>query len=470
MQTQIHRLSLRDLSAELAAGRLTAREITAHYLERIERLDPKLNAFVHVDADGALTAADAADARRACNRALGPLDGVPVAVKDNLLVAGMPCVWGSRAFEGYVPDHDELVIAVARRAGLVILGKTNVPEFTLRGVTTNPVFGSTGNPWDPALTPGGSSGGSVAAVAAGLAAFALGTDGGGSIRRPAGFTGLVGLKPSIGRIARAHGLPPLLADCEVVGPITRRADDMQLAMSVLAGAQAEDLRSHGFAPIESQTITPANSLRILYVPQFGTAPVDPEIGAACAAAATTLAEMGHSVEIGALPLDMDAVTAQWGVLANTALALMARGRAGFIDEVSAPFADQIRAGEQVSGTDYLAFQDVLTAFREDTAALFEDYDVIITPSSAANPWPRDQQFPPEIDGKPAGPRGHAVFTNWVNACGHPGIGVPAGRTEQGLPIGMQLVGAFGADALLIGLAQQLETRSQWADLWPAAFA
>lgn len=465
MGTDIHKLSIREMHAGLKAGSLTAPAILEHYLERIDRLDPALNAFVHLDKAGAREAAAAADIRFEAGKPLGLLDGIPVAIKDNILVAGMPCVWGTKLFADYIADRDEMPVKLLREAGAVIVGKTNVPEFTLRGFTGNAVFGATGNPWNPELTPGGSSGGSVSAVAAGLVSYSLGTDGGGSIRRPAGYTGIVGLKTSISRIPRADGLPPLLADCEVVGPLARTTDDVRVVMSVLARPHPEDQHSLAFSPMRDQAASPG-PLKILFVERFGDAPVDPEIAALCRSAAMSLEAFGHSVACGAIPIDLGPVTANWQILANAGLAKLAADRPDYFDLVSAPFADQARAGAKLSASEYVGFIDTIAAFRIETARLFQTIDVIITPASAANPWPRATQFPPLIDGKEAAPRGHAVFTGWVNACGHPGLSVPAGWNADGLPVGMQMVGAFGGDDLLLDLAQQYETANPWGDRWP----
>ena len=466
MTKDIYRVTLREMGESLRDGSLTAIAVVDHYLERIERIDPALNAFVYLDKDGARGAAAQADVRFSAGEPLGPLDGIPVAVKDNLLVAGMPCVWGTRLFENFSAETDELPVQLLREAGAVILGKTNVPEFTLRGFTGNPVFGSTGNPWNPALTPGGSSGGSVAAVAGGLAPYSIGTDGGGSIRRPAGYTGIVGLKPSIARIPRNNGLLPLLSDCEVVGPIARTSDDIRVIMSVIGHATSEDQRSYGFRPISLEAEEP-KALRILFVERFGEAPVDPEIVALCSASVDVMQRLGHQITRGSLPLDLGPISNGWQILANAGLAKLAQDMPCFFDLVSPAFADQARAGGKLSASDYVGFIETINAFRFAAGKLFEDIDVVITPSSAAHPWPRDTQFPPVIDGKDAGPRGHAIFTNWVNACGHPGISLPAGWNSDNMPAGLQAVGAYGADDLLLDFATQFEKAQPWADRWPA---
>ncbi|WP_320203160.1 amidase [Agrobacterium rosae] len=446
MKDSIYRLNLRQLGTALREGSLSAIAVLDHYLDRIGRLDGELNCFAHVDVEGARAAARLADERLASGKPLGPLDGIPVAIKDNLLVAGMPCVWGTKLYRDYIAEEDELPVRLLRQAGAVIVGKTNVPEFTLRGFTGNAVFGSTGNPWNPAVTPGGSSGGSVAAVAA-------------------GYVGIVGLKPSIGCIPRQGGLPPLLADCEVVGPLARTVDDIRLILSVIGRANSADPRSFGFPAIDALSATPEPK-RILFVERFGDAPVDPEIAALCSRAADRFAALGHEVERGALPLDLKSVNAGWPILANTGLAKMAALDPRFLQLVSAPFSEQAKAGAKLSATDYLTFIETLDAFRVAAARLLETFDVVLTPASAAHPWPRDTQFPPVIDGKEAGPRGHAVFTNWMNACGHPGISIPVGPGTGGMPVGLQAVAAFGADDALLDFAASFEQVHPWADRWP----
>ena len=227
--------------------------------------------------------------------ARGPLDGVPVTIKDNLSVAGMPATFGSPAYRSFIPVEDELPVARIRQAGAVVLGKTNLPEFALEGYTDNALFGATGNPFDPALTTGGSTGGGAASVAALYAPVALGTDGGGSLRRPAAHCGLFALKTSIGRIPRRGGLPQLLFDFEVAGALTRTLRDTRTVYETMAATVSA---SAPIAPPEPPL--PRPPLRILAVEFFGDAPLDPEIGRSFRAFIDRLATHGHDVRAGSL--------------------------------------------------------------------------------------------------------------------------------------------------------------------------
>jgi aspartyl-tRNA(Asn)/glutamyl-tRNA(Gln) amidotransferase subunit A len=459
------RWPVRRLAQHLRDGSVSARAVLDHYLARIERLNPRLNAITFLDPRAQI-AADDSDRRFLAGRPRSLIDGIPVAIKDNLLVYGQPAVWGSRLYAEHVSDRDELPIALLRDAGAVILGKTNVPEFTLGGFTDNPVFGATRNPWDLTLTPGGSSGGSAAAVAAGLVPLALGTDGGGSIRRPAGHTGLVGLKPSIARIPRADGFPAILLDCEVVGPLARTVDDVRIVLACLARPHPSDQRSRGL-PTLAQAGETRGPRRILLVERFGDAPVDGHIAASSRKAAENLAALGHHVTTGPLPLSIDAVSAAWNKIGAVGLAMLAQREPRFFELASPDYQDLARAGAKVSGGEYLEIVQMLDALRAETGRVFASIDVIVTPTAAAQPWPASEPFPPMIEGHEAGPRGHAVFTGWVNACGHPALAIPVDPAPDGMPIGLQLVGDFGAEGLLLDLAEDYETRHPWADRWPA---
>jgi aspartyl-tRNA(Asn)/glutamyl-tRNA(Gln) amidotransferase subunit A len=451
------------LAGRFAQGTLSPVAALEAALARIARLNPRLNAIVALDEAGARAAARASEARWRAGVPLSPLDGVPLTVKDNITVASLPCAWGSPLFRDFVPQRDELPVARARAAGLIVLGKTNVPEFTLQGYTDNAVYGPTRNPWDPALTPGGSSGGAVAAVAAGLGPLALGTDGGGSIRRPASHAGLVGLKPTPGRVPRCDGLPAILLDFEQIGPIARTVADLVALLAILAPADARDAASRALPPFTVPAVAPRR--RILFIPRLGTHPVEPEIAVATAAAAARLAALGHQVEDGEAPFTVEETTAIFGPVGQIGLAWLLAEKGG------TPEAPMLRemaeAGRALTGTALFAALDRIAAFRRRMAAFFGAWDLILTPAAAALPWPAEQVAPPTIDGKPVGPRGHAVFTNFANIAGLPGIALPIAPAANGLPIGMQLVGPAGADGLLCAIAAEWEAAEPWAQRWPS---
>ena len=440
------------LAAALRGGALTAEALLDLCLDRIRRIDTRLNSFVALDEAGARAAARASDARLRAGTPRSALEGVPLSVKDNILVAGMPATWGSRAFADFVPGRDELPIARLRAAGAVIIGKTNVPELTLEGYTRNELFGVTRNPWDVRLTPGGSSGGAAAGVAAGLVAAAIGTDGGGSIRRPACHTGLVGFKPSTGHIARIDGFPAILTDFEVVGTLTRSVADAVVLDAAMAGPDARDRRSLYAAAAP----WPPGRRRILFLPQFGGAPVDPEVAAATAAVAAALARAGHTVQRGEVFFDLDDAARIWQVIGRAGVAWLA-GRDG--GRLAASAGASVRAmaaeGAQLTGADYSDALERVAAFRHRCADVFAATDLVLTPTAAALPWPAEQPYPDRIAGRSAGPRDHAVFTGWVNIAGLPAISLPVAVSAAGLPIGVQFVAGFGCDAALLDFAGRL---------------
>ncbi|MDQ0455610.1 amidase [Rhizobium paknamense] len=436
------------LAEALRSGALTAQSLLERCLERIETLDGNLNSFVALDRAGAEQAARESDRRLACGEARSALEGIPLSIKDNLLMKGLPASWGSRALKDFVPEHDELPVARLRAAGAVLIGKTNVPELTLEGYTGNDLFGITRNPIDPRLTPGGSSGGAAAGVAAGLVPAAIGTDGGGSIRRPACHTGLVGWKPSTGRIARGSGFPAILLDFEVIGTVTRTVTDAILLDGVLKGAHPMDRRS---------LLREAPSLdierpRILYIPQFNDSPVDPEVAAAIDGFACELAQQGAEIIKDGLVFDLDLVNRVWRVISRSGVAYLMRTYPDLVSLGGASVQAMAEDGHRISGADYIAALEDVAALRAALTSLFRDYDFILTPSAAALPWPADQAYPDVIDGKPAGPRDHAVFTGWVNIAGLPAISLPVATSREGLPIGAQLVGGFGRDDTLLNFA------------------
>lgn len=465
--TELWRLSAAELAAEYRKLRVSPVDAVEECLERCARFNPVLNAIVTLDTGGARAAAAASAARWRSGAPLSVVDGVPVTIKDNMLVAGLRATWGSRLYADYVPEGDELAVARLRAAGVVIIGKSNAPEFTLQGYTDNEMFGPTRNPWDLRLTPGGSSGGAVAGVAAGLTPLAIGTDGGGSIRRPAAHCGLVGLKPSTGRIARADGFPVILHDLEVIGAVARTTADVALAMQVMAGPDPRDRASLAFGAFEPNVSADPPPQRLLFVPRFGAAPVDPEVRDSVEEAAERLEGLGHAVEIGEAPFDVAALDRIWPVISQAGLAWLLRDKPYWRGRVGAALAAMAGAGQGLLASDYVEALDVLRGLYAALAQAFGRVDAILTPTAAALSWPARESHPTTIDGVAVGGRGHAVFTAFANASGCPGISVPCRPSRAGLPIGFQLIGRYGEDDLLLALAAQYERAYPWSHLWPA---
>lgn len=454
-QAPLWQQSATQLRAAYRAGTTTPSDVLESVLRRNEAVNPVLNIFAYLDVEGARQAARASDARYAEGRPLGDFDGIPVTIKDNIPVAGLPCAWGSNLYKDRIAETDELPVARLRAQGAVILGKTNVSEFTLgRGNLSTLAFGVTRNPWNPALTTGASTGGGVAAVASGVGPIAIGTDGGGSIRRPASHTGLVGLKPSTGRVARIDGLPPILHDFEIIGPIARTVDDLALALSVIEGPHPEDRLSFGFTQGRLDPIEGAK--RILYVPELAGMMVEPEVAASCAAVVDQLRALGHQVDVATEePFDTALFEKHWPVVGAAGLAWLLRDTA-WEGQVGAPYPPMIEKGKALSATEYV---DAMMAWREIYAQLaqkLQQYDLIMTPSAGALPWKAEDYAPPY----------HRAFTGFVNAAGLPAISIPGPRADNGLPVGFQLIAGFGGDWDLLSIARQYEAAHPWADSWP----
>jgi aspartyl-tRNA(Asn)/glutamyl-tRNA(Gln) amidotransferase subunit A len=438
-------------------------EVLQSVLDRYERVNSAINAVVTLDAQGACDAARASEQRMMRGERLGELDGVPVTIKDNIQVKGLRATWGSELYRDYVPQRDELAVARLRAAGAVIVGKTNTPEFALSGFTDNRLFGPTRNPWQTELTPGGSSGGAVAALAAGIAPLALGTDAGGSIRRPASYAGVVGFRPSTGRIARAYGFPPMAGDFQVIGPAARTVDDVAILFRHLSGPDPIDLISLRAPPQESGAKRP---LRIRCVTSLGKAPIEPDIVSSVRDAAAILKALGHEVVDGAAPYDVSNIDEIWGTLSAAGLARVLATYAGWREKIHPSLMPAAERGTSDTGIEYVQALDAVTELRRRMAQEFEKYDVLVTPTCASHPWPIGTPYPKEINGVPVGPRGSALFSTFVNAAALPAISVPVTPSASGIPIGMQLVGRYGADETLLSLAAEFESAQPWASRWP----
>ncbi|MFL9879502.1 amidase [Herbaspirillum rhizosphaerae] len=466
MKGELWRLGAAQLVSGYRSGAFTPVNALEACLERIAHCQPMINAMVFIDVDGARTAAQASSARWRASAPLGPLDGVPVSVKDNMHVAGMPTSWGSRLLQGFVAAKDELPVARLRHAGAVLIGKTNLPEFAMQGYTWNALYGASRNPWNMAMTSGGSSGGAAAAVAAGCGPLALATDGGGSIRRPASHCGLVGFKPSAGMVPRGGGLPEIFLDYEVTGGIGRSVADVTAFASVLAGRDLTAPASAGYRA------------RILLVPRFGDHPVDAGIAAQLMQAADQFAALGHDV-VSIEYFDLaEEINQRWSALSTAGLAWMMERASSYPEFAAAcrsiskdssselelllgeAARENLSAGRKLSSSALFETLVAVHTLKLRLGEVFSQYDAILTPATAALPWPAEQTHPTVIDGTPVGPRGHAIFTAFANAAGLPAIALPTGLVD-GMPTGLQLIGMQGRDAELLALAQQYEDAHPW---------
>lgn len=454
MTKVLWKMSAAELAKSYREGTVKPSAALATILERIAVVDPLVNVFALLDVNGAQKAAAESDLRFAEGRPLGAFDGVPVTIKDNINVEGLRCAWGSKLYLDRISPADELPVARLRAQGAVILGKTNVSEFTLgRGNVNTLAFGTTRNPWNLAVTSGASTGGGSAGVAAGLGPVALGTDGGGSIRRPSSYNNLVGLKPSTGRVARTDGLPAILHDFEIIGPIARTVDDLAMTLSAIEGPDPRDRLSFGFTPGAFEPVE--KGLKILYVPKFGTWEVEEQITRSCAKAAKDLGALGFSIEEGETPFDLDLFETYWPLIGGSGLAWLLKDTdwKGVIGDAYPPM---IEKGQSASAIDYVAALDAARRIYLQLAEKFETYDLIMTPSAGAMPWKAEDH----------GPAYHRAFTGFVNAAGLPGISIPCDPAEDGMPIGFQLIAPFGRDWQLLSIAKLFEDTHPWAHKWP----
>jgi amidase len=471
MDTELLLRPATELAALVRGAEVTARELTEAALDRIEALQPDLNAFVYTDADGALAAAEAVAAGDE-----RPFAGVPIAVKDTAAVAGMPYTLGSDMFGDFVPGHDAFVVRRLRDAGFVIVGKTNLPEFGILPVTEPRRFGPTRNPWDTERTPGGSSGGAAAAVASGMVPLAHGSDGGGSIRIPAACCGLVGLKPSRGRVSRGpeQGDDFLVQD----GVLTRTVAETAALLDVLAGYEPGDAT---WAPPPEEPFAAAAArepgrLRIGVTTTAAIpAPLDPLCERAVGDAAELLGSLGHEVEeIQAPPWAGQDLLQVFTLVFGTPIAMglffggQLTGREPAEDLVE-PLSWTIWEGiRQRNALDYLLARTQLGAYSRGIVALWDDYDIVLTPALAQRPVRIG-----EIDSCSDEPwedfRRSGQFTPYTaifNVTGQPAISLPLFHGEDGLPLAVQLAGRPAGEGQLLALAAQLEAARPWAERRP----
>ena len=449
-----------EQAARVRAGDVSPLELVDLYLERIERLDPDLNAYVTVDAEGARAAAAAP--------ADGPFRGVPIPIKDLNETAGLRTTYSCKAFADHVPATDAGVVRRIRDAGFVIIGKTNTPEFGSIGMTESELNGDCRNPWERSRTPGGSSGGAAAAVAAGLAPVAHASDGGGSIRIPASCCNLFGLKPSRGRVSPApYGSGSL--GLGTSGPIARTVRDAAALLDVMAGYAPGDfyVAPEPERPFLAEADVPPVRLRVAVTttPPIDV-PVDPACREAVRVAAELLAELGHDVVEATPDWRSDDAIDQFTRIWQIGPAISGVEDLALLEPLNRMLAEQARATPSPEAAQAVVR---LQALARRIVAFWEDVDVVLSPTLALPPVPIGWTWA-DADGDPAVAFSKqwqwTPFTAIVNVTGQPAMSVPMHRTEDGLPIGVHVIGRPFAEATLLRLAAQLEDARPWADVRP----
>lgn len=461
MSSNLADLSATELIELYRAKRASPVDATRACLARIDALNPKLDAFCLVDAEGALQAARASETRWAAAAPLGLLDGVPVSIKDLLLTKGWPTLRGSRTVDRDRSwDEDAPAVARLREQGAVILGKTTTPEFGWKPVTDSPLTGITRNPWNPDKTPGGSSGGAAAAVATGMGALAIGTDGGGSIRIPASFTGIFGLKPSFGRVPAW----PLSQFGTVahVGPMTRTVTDAALMMSAISRPDARDW----FAlPYDDRDYRDGlddgiAGIRMAFAPTLGGAKVDAEAAQLVRDAVDTLASLGaHIAETTPDLGDVhDIFRAHWQTGATRVVRSMPAAKRPLADPGLLRIAEQ---AERISLAEYLSAVEARGAMGSALRRFHAEYPVLLTPMLPITAFDAGELMPVEYADAGDDWSVWTPFSYPFNLSQQPAASIPCGFTRDGLPVGLQIVGPMHDDALVLRVARAFEKAKPW---------
>lgn len=480
----MHTKTAAEISQDLQAGKYTSVEITQVFLQRIKQIDSSLNSYITVCEEQALAQAQAADARRAAGQA-GPLTGVPFAHKDIFCTDGVRTTCASRMLENFVPPYNSTVAQKLLDAGAVCLGKTNMDEFAMGSSNESSYFGAVKNPWSLDRVPGGSSGGSAAAVAARLAPFATGTDTGGSIRQPAAFCGLTGLKPTYGRVSRL-GMIAYASSLDQGGPMARTAEDAALLLQAMAGFDPKDSTSaeRDVPDYVAALNQPLNGLKIGLPKEFFGPELDSAMGDLIQAAIKELESLGAQVQEISLPNTSLSVPAYYVIAPAEASANLSRFdgvRYGYrcenptsLDDLylrtrAEGFGDEVKRRILVgtyalSAGYYDAYyrkaQQIRRLIRDDFAKALESVDVILSPTAPSVAFPLNAK---RTD--PVSMYLEDLYTIPVNLAGLPALSMPVGPID-GLPAGMQLVGNYFEEARLLNIAHQYQQRTQWHRLAP----
>lgn len=447
-----------ELATHIRAGRLSAREVMAVHLAQIERVNPQVNAIVTLHAEQALERARQADEAQTRGVSLGPLHGLPVVHKDLFLTRGMRTTFGSLVYKDFVPQESSLVVERQQQAGAISIGKTNTPEFGAGSQTYNAVFGATRNPYDPTKTCGGSSGGAAVALACGMAPLADGSDMGGSLRNPASFCSIIGLRPSIGLVPRGPG-ENSWGTLSVAGPMGRTVEDVALLLSVLAGPDTRDPLSSGgeaSASFRRPLERDFNGIHVAWSTDLGGLPIDPRVTAVLESQRQVFIELGCTVD-EATP-DFSGANECFHVLRGLEFA---SAYGSMLDQHRSLLKQTViwntEMGRTLTGAQVASAQAVRSRLFQEMHDFMRRYDFLIAPVSQVPPFPVEQEYVTRINDVEM-----ATYIDWMQSCyyvtltGHPAISVPCGFTPEGLPVGVQIVGRYRDEFGVLQLAHAFE--------------
>jgi Asp-tRNA(Asn)/Glu-tRNA(Gln) amidotransferase A subunit family amidase len=457
---ELNFLSAVSMAEQIRRKRLSPVELVESHLTRIEELNPRLNAFVQVDAEAARRQARVAEEAAGNGEKLGPLHGVPLSIKSSIEVAGLRCESGSKLRAGFVAAQDAPLVSRLRQAGAIILGVTNTPELLMAWETDNLLYGRTNSPWDVSRTPGGSSGGEAAAIAAGMSVGGVGSDGGGSIRVPAHFSGICGLKPTPGRIPATGHFPVSagpFALLGVVGPMARTVGDLKVLFEVMQGPDDGD-PSAAPVPVRWPENDDLKGLRIGYFEDDGRTPVTPETRAAVRTAAEGLRRAGFQVQ-PFRPEELELARQLWwkifGVAGGMVLGPMMQGHEAEISPLLRRFSSWTAAAPSHTGESLLDTWVQRDLVRMKIFAQMRKYPVLLCPV-AAIPAFRHGECSWEVEGKIVQYLDAWSYTEWFNLLGTPAAVVPVGKSPEGLPIGVQIVARPWEEEIVLSVAAALE--------------
>ena len=464
MSSELAFMSAVELAQSIRDKKVSSLEATENFFQRIDQLDSQLHSYLTLCRDQALADARAADAAVRQGAELGPLHGVPISIKDLETTKGVVTTMGSAIFKDRVPDMDSIVVERVKAAGAIILGKTNTPEFGQSGTTENKLGEPCRNPWNTERTPGGSSGGAAAALAAGLCTLSMGTDGGGSVRIPASFTGLFGIKPTQGRVPRFGGYGrPSANHFSQSGPITRTVADSALLLQVIAGPDTRDITSiREPAPDFSANLgAGVNGMRLAWSSDLGYAAVDAEVVDITKQAAMKFIGLGANMDDAKLKLE-DPFETFWNVFSTAAYTSYGHLLEEHRDDLSDIGLMSIEHGQQTTGADMSRAIYEVDRLGRRMEEFFDNFDLLLTPTMAVPAFPIDQR-PGVIGGKTVDPFwGFLPFTYPINISGQTASSIPCGYSSDGMPIGLHIIGPKGSEAKVLQACAAFEAANPWA--------